>query len=74
MKRIGLGLLSLTLIVPYIFCCYCLTMTIWGALLIASNLFELILTIPLAIFLFYIMVMSGYLIISDAYISIKNEQ
>jgi len=47
-------------------------MTIWGALLIASNLFELILTIPLAIFLFYIMVMSGYLIISDAYTSIKK--
>jgi hypothetical protein len=74
MERIASGLLSLTLIVPYIFCCYCLTMTIWGALLIASNLFELILTILIALFLIFVMGVSGYILISDAYISIKNEQ
>ena len=74
MERIASGLLSLTLIVPYIFCFYYLIITMWGTLLLASNVFDFIFTILIALFLIFVMGVSGYLIISDAYISIKNKQ
>lgn len=46
----------------------------WGTLLLASNVFDFIFTILIALFLIFVMGVSGYILISDAYISIKNEQ
>jgi hypothetical protein len=72
MERITSGLLSLTLIVPYIFCFYYLIITMWGTLLLTSNVFDFIFTILIALFLIFVMGVSGYILISDAYTSIKK--
>jgi hypothetical protein len=74
MERIAAGLLSLTLIVPYIFCFYFMVRVLWEGILISTNIFELLGTVLMSIFFIAMMIISGILLISHGYSSIQKEK
>jgi hypothetical protein len=74
MERIAAGLLSLTLIVPYIFCFYFVVRVLWKGILISTNIFELLGTVLMSIFFIAMMIISGILLISYSYSSIQKEK
>jgi hypothetical protein len=74
MERIAAGLLSLTLIVPYIFCFYFMVRVLWEGILISTNIFELLGTVLMSIFFIAMMIISGILLIAHGYSSIQKEK
>jgi len=74
MERIAAGLLSLTLIVPYIFCFYFMVRVLWKGILISTNIFELLGTVLMSIFFIAMMIISGILLIAYSYSSIQKEK
>jgi prolipoprotein diacylglyceryltransferase len=74
MERIAAGLLSLTLIVPYIFCFYFLVRVLWESIIISTNTFEVFGTVLMSIFFIAIMIISGILLIAYSYSSIQKEK
>jgi hypothetical protein len=74
MERIAAGLLSLTLIVPYIFCFYFMVRVLWKGILISTNIFELLGTVLMSIFFIAMMIISGILLIAHGYSSIQKEK
>jgi hypothetical protein len=74
MEILAAGLLSLTLIVPYIFCFYFMVRVLWEGILISTNIFELLGTVLMSIFFIAMMIISGILLISYSYSSIQKEK